>query len=109
MGKKCAGLSGFMTDVDEFIPSAGQPGEENNNHSHHQAVLKMVKLISQKELTEKQRRAFECVYYQNLTVTDTASIMGISQSECSRLLQRGRERVKRILSYGYFPVWTVMD
>ncbi|MBQ6568941.1 MAG: sigma-70 family RNA polymerase sigma factor [Clostridia bacterium] len=69
----------------------------------------MIHSVSANELTRKQRIAFENVYYNNMSVTSAAQLMGISQSACSRLLKRGREKIRTILSYGYFPVWEPSD
>ena len=110
MKKKNSKLLESAANFDELISSEAMNTEkERNNLSHRNALLKMVQEVLENELTEKQRCAIEYVYYDNISVTNTAKIMGISQSACSRLLKRGKDKIRNILSYGYFPVWSLND
>lgn len=65
-------------------------GESGDNDSQRSALINMVIEIYNKELTQKQHKAFDYVYFKNMTVTEAAKYMGISQSSCSKLLKRGR-------------------
>jgi len=80
-------------------------GDSEDNQEQRKALLSVLMEAYNNELTQKQHTAFDYVYFKNMTVTEAAKNMGITQSSCSKLLKRGRERLSRILSYGYFPVW----
>ena len=68
-------------------------------------LLRAVRLAVEGELTARQRQCIALVYGQNLSVQETAKQLSICPSTVSRHLKKARARIKRVLAYGYFPIW----
>ena len=73
------------------------------------AVIVMEKIVWQgllydfygELLTEHQRRIYEDVVFNDLSLTEIAQEQGIHKSSVSRTLARGREKLKRYLQYSW--------
>jgi RNA polymerase sigma factor (sigma-70 family) len=50
------------------------------------------------ELTYRQRQLIQLVYYENVPVPEAAKLLGMNAKYARRILQRGRERLKELLS-----------
>ena len=57
------------------------------------------------ELTERQKAMVIEFYFNGETVTSIAQRYNLSKSTVSRHLSRSRERLKKALKYGLFPLW----
>lgn len=66
-----------------------------------QALTKAI----ESELTERQKQMVNEFYFNGATVTAIAQKYGLSKSTVSRHLSRSRERLKRALKYGLYPMW----
>ena len=61
--------------------------------------LRRVRNVIDQELTPRQRRVVEGVYYENKSVTALAEELGVHKSTVSRTLHRARLRMQRCLRY----------
>lgn len=83
--------------VEKFASFADSTGESN---SANISLLKTaLPLVINERLTERQRQCVERYYFQNKTMSDIASELGIERSTVSRNLLRARERIKTSLEY----------
>lgn len=71
----------------EMLPEAAEPFEEEEER----LVLEIMKL------PRKLRDVILLHYYQNMTVTEIASVLGIAQSSVSGRLGRAREKLRVLL------------
>lgn len=96
-------LDSFCESTKSYeIYMAGNSGD----NSRQNAVLKRVlHRVIDNELTHRQKEIVSLYYFHNKNILEISKDLGINKSTVSRHLSRARERIKRVLRYGYFPVW----
>ena len=84
-------------DIDDYIDAETEEGAE---YLPHESLVKEENCNSVTEaialLPKRQREAVVLHYYDEMSVTDTAKMMGISQQTASEYLQLARERIKGV-------------
>ena len=78
---------------------------DRSNTAHRNAMHRAIAGIIRHELSDKQREAVIMYYYENKTGTEIASILGVNKSSVSRRLSVSKQKIRRILSYGFFQSW----
>ena len=58
-----------------------------------------VKIAMNEELTDRQREMVNLYYLEQMSMTEIASLLGLSPSTVSRTVKRGTVRLKRYLKY----------
>ena len=61
--------------------------------------LRRLKNVIEGELTPRQKRIIEGVYYEKRTLTSLAEELGVNKSTVSRTFRRAQERMRRCLRY----------
>ena len=79
------------------------------NSAQRKAMKAALYEAIQAELTERQRDILLQNVVEQRSVTGIALNMGLNKSTVSRHLKRAREKLGRVLGYGFFPVWTATD
>ena len=69
------------------------------------AMLSAIRQISERELTQRQRTAMNLCFFEGMSVTEAASIMGLNKSTVSRHLNAAKSRIEQALRYSFFPLW----
>lgn len=69
------------------------------------AMLSAIKQVTERELTSRQRAAVKLCFFDGVTVTQAAEIMGVNKSTVSRHLSAGKKRIEQALRYSFFPLW----
>ena len=94
--------AGKKKEIREFFKQLQMP---EGKKERKKELLRAVSSAVQNELTERQKECIVLFYGQNFSVQETAKILSICPSTVSRHLKKARNRIKRVLQYGYFPVW----
>lgn len=80
--------------------------ENAGDNSLQTATLKRVlHNVINNELTDRQKEIVLLYYFNNKNVSEISRELGVNKSTVSRHLSRARERIERVLKYGYFPIW----
>ena len=79
----------FKTSLDELPPSHVSAPEEDRDL-----------VIEVGQLPDKYKRLVLLYYYSNMTLQDTAEVLGIPKSTASKRLKRAEEMLKRSLTGG---------
>jgi len=72
-----------------------------DNEEQLARLYKNLRLVRQFELTERQQQIMQMYYDERQTITAIARELHIQPSTVSRILSRGRERLKRYLRYSF--------
>ena len=88
----------------DHLPIADIYEHSTNNRQLTALKQALVRAIDS-ELTERQKAMVIEFYFKGETVTSIAQKYGVSKSTVSRHLSRSRERLKKALKYGLFPIW----
>ena len=79
---------------------------EHSTNSRQLNAMKLALLRAiDSELTDRQKTMVVEFYFNGETVTSIARKFNLSKSTVSRHLSRSRERLKKALKYGLFPLW----
>lgn len=87
---------------DEFYTDrqlAALIGEENSNSTKHAAMLKIMNVIIESELTERQRQMLKMYYFQRMNIPLIADSLGVNRSTVSRTISRGRKNIMDKMKY----------
>lgn len=80
--------------------------ESSGDNSLQTAALKRVlHNVIDNELTERQKEIVMLYYFNNKNILEISRELGLNKSTVSRHLQRARDKIERVLRYGYFPIW----
>lgn len=97
-----------VVSLNEFMEQGSEVPAENNRNAHFDSPeeviekeeIKTVLSDALELLTEKERRVIELYYYEELTLKEISSILGVSESRISQLHTRGLQKMKtRMGSY----------
>ncbi len=69
------------------------------------ALLEAIRQVSERELTERQRRVFDMCFFEEMSVTEAAEILMLNKSTVSRHLSAAKKRIVNSLRYSFFPIW----
>ena len=75
--------------------------QNGNNKLEHQKMLAMLKKISEKELTKKQKECLDMYYSQNLNTVKISKILGVYPSTVWRHIEKSKKKIKKIIGYYY--------
>ena len=88
----------------EYLNAEGEDNKEMIN-----TLLKNLRKAIREELTDKQRKAIEMYYMQQIKMEDIAKILGVNVSTVSRNIMRGKRRLKKCLRYGARELLNIDD
>ncbi len=80
-----------------------RPEPDMSRQRHKEILARTLHEICDLELTERQRTAIELCFFQGLTVTKAAEIMGVHKSTVSRHVAGAKKRIEKSLRYTAFP------
>lgn len=75
--------------------------QNGSNESKYKKILAILKKISDKELTKKQRECLEMYYQQNLNTVKISKILGVYPSTVWRHIEKSKKKIKKIIGYYY--------
>lgn len=81
----------------------------NDNSKQYKALKRVLRSVIENELTQRQKQVVMLYYYEGKTVLEIGKILNINKSTVSRHLRKARDRIERVLKYGYFPVWKEIE
>ena len=79
-----------------------QKEPEISRQRHKEILARTLHEICDMELTERQRTAMELCFFQGMTVTQAAEIMGVHKSTVSRHITGAKKRIEKSLRYAAF-------
>jgi len=69
----------------------------------HKAMKKAVMGAIKHELSEKQQSTLLMYYFEGKSIPEIAQLQGVNKSTVSRSLKSAKDKLGRILGYGFFP------
>ena len=81
--------------------SAWKQAHCEDNSEQLERLRRNMRRVRETELTDKQKEVIFLYYDLGMSVTQIAQEKGLNKSSVSRILARGRERLKRYLQYSW--------
>lgn len=76
----------------------------SDNSSKIRALEKALKQAIESELTQKQGRVMDMYYFENMSMTKIAEVLGVNKSTISRHIKSATERLRKALKYAEFAL-----
>ena len=76
-------------------PSTKRPDLELDRHEAAETLMRAMESLS-----TRQREVLHLVFYQDLTISEAAGVMGISLGSARTHYERGKERLRHLLAEG---------
>lgn len=86
----------FIGDLSAWIQANGE-----DNSEQRERLLRNMRRARETELTDKQKEIIFLYYDLGMSIPQIAREKGLNKSSVSRILSRGRERLKRYLQYSW--------
>lgn len=72
-----------------------------DNSLRLERLRRNLRQVREQELTPRQRQMVELFFEQNMSVTEIARHLGVSNSTVSRTLKRAKDRIRKYLKYAF--------
>lgn len=79
-----------------------QQGRREENNPRREVLMRALKRAVEEELTPRQRECLIAYYFEGQKAHEIALALKIRPSTVSRHLKKARERLGRVLQYGFF-------
>lgn len=74
---------------------------ECDNKDFHSKMIKIIKQVSEGELTKRQKQCLFMYYHQNMKMSEISNSLGICVSCVSRHIKKAKLRIRKTLAYYY--------
>ena len=81
-----------LEKITRFWSAASSPAEAESEYYRWEVRTQLRKLLS--ELSHRQRQVLQLVFYHELTIEESAEILGISVGSARTHYQRGKDRLR---------------
>ncbi len=89
-----------LNEYGEMLGGLQRFYEDDGTPDCHRAILKRLMMkIFRHELTHRQQQVMELYFFENLTMAEVGSILGINKSTVCRIIQSGKKRISTCMKY----------